>query len=72
MNGVRTSYLVRWRGYPPAWDSWQPRAQLIVDVPGLVEKHDETHPLRSKKGRRKMTSPNASTGIARYQSLRPL
>uniref|UniRef100_A0AAV1TW74 Chromo domain-containing protein n=1 Tax=Peronospora matthiolae TaxID=2874970 RepID=A0AAV1TW74_9STRA len=71
LNGVRTSYLVRWRGYPPAWDSWEPRAQLIVDVLGLVEQYDETHPLRSKKGRRKMTSPNASTEIAKCQSLRP-
>uniref|UniRef100_A0AAV1T7I0 Chromo domain-containing protein n=1 Tax=Peronospora matthiolae TaxID=2874970 RepID=A0AAV1T7I0_9STRA len=49
MNGVRTSYLVRWRGYPPAWDSWEPRVQLIVDVLGLFEQYDETHPLRSKK-----------------------
>uniref|UniRef100_A0AAV1T2Q5 Chromo domain-containing protein n=1 Tax=Peronospora matthiolae TaxID=2874970 RepID=A0AAV1T2Q5_9STRA len=63
-NGVRTSYLFRWRGYPPAWDSWEPRAQLIDDGIGLVDQYDETHPLRLKKGRRKTTSPNASTGIA--------
>uniref|UniRef100_A0AAV1T068 Chromo domain-containing protein n=1 Tax=Peronospora matthiolae TaxID=2874970 RepID=A0AAV1T068_9STRA len=50
VNGVRTSYLVRWRGYPPAWDSWEHRAQLIVDVLGLVKQYDETHPLRLKKG----------------------
>uniref|UniRef100_A0AAV1T4V9 Chromo domain-containing protein n=1 Tax=Peronospora matthiolae TaxID=2874970 RepID=A0AAV1T4V9_9STRA len=71
VKGVRTSYLVRWRGYPPAWDSLEPRAQLIVDFLGLVEQYDETHPLRLKKGRRKTTSPNASTGIAKCQSLRP-
>uniref|UniRef100_A0AAV1TAW9 Chromo domain-containing protein n=1 Tax=Peronospora matthiolae TaxID=2874970 RepID=A0AAV1TAW9_9STRA len=47
VNGVRTSYLVRWRGYPPAWDSWEPRTHLIVDVLGLVEQYNETHPLRS-------------------------
>uniref|UniRef100_A0AAV1V1V4 Chromo domain-containing protein n=1 Tax=Peronospora matthiolae TaxID=2874970 RepID=A0AAV1V1V4_9STRA len=70
MNGVQTSYPVRWRGYPPSWDSWEHRAQLIADVLGLVEQYDETHPLRSKKGRRKTTSSNASTGIARCQSLR--
>uniref|UniRef100_A0AAV1TRI5 Chromo domain-containing protein n=1 Tax=Peronospora matthiolae TaxID=2874970 RepID=A0AAV1TRI5_9STRA len=71
VNGVRMSYLFRWRGYPPAWDSWEPRAQLIVDVHGLVEHSDETHPLRLKKCRRKTTSPNASTEIAKFQSLRP-
>uniref|UniRef100_A0AAV1TLP9 Chromo domain-containing protein n=1 Tax=Peronospora matthiolae TaxID=2874970 RepID=A0AAV1TLP9_9STRA len=59
--GVRTSYLVHWRGYPPEWDSWESRVRLIVDVLGLVEQYDETHPLRSKKVRRKTTSPNAST-----------
>uniref|UniRef100_A0AAV1UCQ4 Chromo domain-containing protein n=1 Tax=Peronospora matthiolae TaxID=2874970 RepID=A0AAV1UCQ4_9STRA len=71
VNGVRTSYLVRWRGCPPAWDSWEPRAQMIVDVLGLVEQYDETHPLRLKKGRRKTTSLNASTGVAKCRSLRP-
>uniref|UniRef100_A0AAV1U9E7 Chromo domain-containing protein n=1 Tax=Peronospora matthiolae TaxID=2874970 RepID=A0AAV1U9E7_9STRA len=71
VNDVQTSYLFRWRGYPPAWDSWEPRAQLIVDVLDLVEQYDETHPLRSKKGRRKTTFPNVSTGIAKCQSLRP-
>uniref|UniRef100_A0AAV1TCM9 Chromo domain-containing protein n=1 Tax=Peronospora matthiolae TaxID=2874970 RepID=A0AAV1TCM9_9STRA len=71
VNGVRTSYLVRWRGYRPAWNSWESRVQLIVDVLGLVEQYAETHPLRSKNGRRKTTSSNASTGIAKLQSLRP-
>uniref|UniRef100_A0AAV1TY60 Chromo domain-containing protein n=1 Tax=Peronospora matthiolae TaxID=2874970 RepID=A0AAV1TY60_9STRA len=71
MIGVRTSYLVRYRGYPLAWDSWEPRAQLIVNELGLVEQYDETHPLRLNKGRRKMTSPSSSTGIAKCKSLRP-
>uniref|UniRef100_A0AAV1T3J3 Chromo domain-containing protein n=1 Tax=Peronospora matthiolae TaxID=2874970 RepID=A0AAV1T3J3_9STRA len=70
VNDVRTSYLVRLRGYLPAWDSWEPRAQLILNVLGLVEQYDETHPLRSKKGRQKTTSLNASTGVAKCQSLR--
>uniref|UniRef100_A0AAV1US91 Chromo domain-containing protein n=1 Tax=Peronospora matthiolae TaxID=2874970 RepID=A0AAV1US91_9STRA len=71
LNGVRTSYLVRWCGYTQAWDSWEPRAQLIAEVLGLIEQYDETHPLRLKKGRRKSTSPNASTRTARCQSIRP-
>uniref|UniRef100_A0AAV1UQU3 Chromo domain-containing protein n=1 Tax=Peronospora matthiolae TaxID=2874970 RepID=A0AAV1UQU3_9STRA len=71
LNGIRTTYLVRWRGYPPAWDSWEPRSQLIVDATHLVEQYDETYQLRSRKGRRKMTSPNASTGTAKCPSLQP-
>uniref|UniRef100_A0AAV1TSQ8 Chromo domain-containing protein n=1 Tax=Peronospora matthiolae TaxID=2874970 RepID=A0AAV1TSQ8_9STRA len=46
VNGVRTIYLVRWRGYSPAWDRWEPRAQLIVDFMVLVKTCDETNPLR--------------------------
>ena len=71
VNGERTSYLVRWQGYPPSWDSWEPRAQLMADVQGLVEQYDETHPQVQKTGRRKTTGPSANKGIARGQSLRP-
>ena len=45
VKGHRTSYLVRWRGYPPSHDSWEPRSQLLVDVEGLVRQYDETHPM---------------------------
>uniref|UniRef100_A0AAV1U2T1 Chromo domain-containing protein n=1 Tax=Peronospora matthiolae TaxID=2874970 RepID=A0AAV1U2T1_9STRA len=68
VNGVRTSYLVRWRGYPSAWVNWVPRAQLIADVLGLVEQYDETHPLRLKKGRRKTTS---RTRVQGFQIVNP-
>uniref|UniRef100_A0AAV1US66 Chromo domain-containing protein n=1 Tax=Peronospora matthiolae TaxID=2874970 RepID=A0AAV1US66_9STRA len=71
VNGVRTSYIVYWRGYPSAWDSWEHRSRMIVDVLGLVEQYDETHQLRLKKCRRKTTSPNVSTRIAKCQSFRP-
>uniref|UniRef100_A0AAV1TWJ3 Chromo domain-containing protein n=1 Tax=Peronospora matthiolae TaxID=2874970 RepID=A0AAV1TWJ3_9STRA len=68
VNGVRTSYLVRWCAYPQAWDSWKPRAQLIADVLGLVENYDETHLLRSKKGLQK-TPPR--TRVQGLQGVNP-
>ena len=48
VKGHRTSYLVRWRGYPPSHDSWEPRSQLLVDIEGLIRQYDETHPMDQK------------------------
>ena len=67
-KGQRTSYLVRWRGYPPSHDSWEPRSQLIVDVEGLVRQYNETHPI-VRKDHRGTHAPGASKSIAKRQSL---
>uniref|UniRef100_A0AAV1V563 Chromo domain-containing protein n=1 Tax=Peronospora matthiolae TaxID=2874970 RepID=A0AAV1V563_9STRA len=48
VNGRRKSYLVRWCGYPPYWDAWEPRSQLMIDVLGLVEQYDAAHPVAQK------------------------
>ena len=68
VNGVRTSYFVSWRGYPPTRDSWEPHAQLIADVLGLVEQYDETHPLRPKGAAEKRLP---RTRIQELQSVNP-
>ena len=43
VKGRQTSYLVRWRGYPPSADSREPRSKLMLDVLGLVEKYEKAH-----------------------------
>ena len=48
VKGQRTSYLARWRGYPPSHDNWVRGAQLMIDVEGLVHQYDETHPMNQK------------------------
>ena len=48
VKGRRTSYLVRWRGYPPSADTWEPRYQLLVDVLSLEEQYDKAHPMAKK------------------------
>ena len=68
MKGQRTSYLVRWRGYPPSHDSWEPRSELIVDIEGLVRQYDEAHPM-DQKVHRKTRAPGACKAIAKRQSL---
>uniref|UniRef100_A0AAV1TX21 Chromo domain-containing protein n=1 Tax=Peronospora matthiolae TaxID=2874970 RepID=A0AAV1TX21_9STRA len=69
VNGRRTSYLVRWRGYPPSWDTWEPRSQLMIDVLGLVEQYDAAHPV-SQKDRWRNSSRHGRKGISGCQSLR--
>ena len=44
-KGRQRAYLVRWRGFPPSHDSWEPRHVLIEDVPDLVSDYDRTHHL---------------------------
>jgi hypothetical protein len=43
--GKRTAaaYLVRWRGYPPSSDSWEPESTLLSDVPDLVTDYNRQH-----------------------------
>uniref|UniRef100_A0AAV1SZS5 Chromo domain-containing protein n=1 Tax=Peronospora matthiolae TaxID=2874970 RepID=A0AAV1SZS5_9STRA len=62
VNGRRTSYLVRWRGHPPSWDTWEPRSQLMIDVLGMVEQYDAAHPVLQKDRRRK-SSRHGRKGI---------
>uniref|UniRef100_A0AAV1UNI9 Chromo domain-containing protein n=1 Tax=Peronospora matthiolae TaxID=2874970 RepID=A0AAV1UNI9_9STRA len=69
VNGRRTSYLVRWRGYPPSWDTREPRSQLMTDILGLVEQYDTAHPVLQKDRRRK-SSRHGRRGISGCQSLR--
>uniref|UniRef100_A0AAV1V0B9 Chromo domain-containing protein n=1 Tax=Peronospora matthiolae TaxID=2874970 RepID=A0AAV1V0B9_9STRA len=53
VNGRRMSYLVRWRGYPSSWDTWEPRSQLMIDVLSLIKQYDAAHPVPQKDRRRK-------------------
>ena len=64
-KGRRTSYLVRWSGYPPYADSWEPRSQLLVDILGLVEQYDKAHPM-PKKVHRGTNAQRACRGIANH------
>jgi len=41
LNGRRTEYLVRWLGYGPEQDSWEPAAHLL-NAPDVVAQYNAT------------------------------
>lgn len=44
---ARRRYRVRWLGFPPSSDTWEPRDQLRRDVPDLVREYDASLPTGS-------------------------
>ncbi|KAE8914158.1 hypothetical protein PF010_g23659 [Phytophthora fragariae] len=43
-------YRVRWLGFPPAEDTWDPRTRLVEDVPDIVKEYETTLALISDDG----------------------
>ena len=65
--GSRTSYLVQWRSDPSSRNRWEPRCQLMLDVPSRVEKYDQKHPLM--ENHRLTNDRRVRKGIVSAQSL---
>jgi len=41
-QGSRRQYLVRWEGFDPAWDTWEPREHMLEDAPEAVNEFEMT------------------------------
>ncbi|KAE9171307.1 hypothetical protein PF002_g29856 [Phytophthora fragariae] len=43
-------YRVRWLGFPPAENTWEPRTRLVEDIPDIVKEYETTLALISDDG----------------------
>ncbi|KAE9201080.1 hypothetical protein PF005_g15093 [Phytophthora fragariae] len=39
-RATETYYRVRWLGFPPAEDTWEPRKRLMEDIPDIVKEYE--------------------------------
>ncbi|KAE8957002.1 hypothetical protein PR001_g31532 [Phytophthora rubi] len=46
-RATETYYRVRWLGFPPAEDTWEPRKRLEEDIPDIVKEYEATLTLIS-------------------------
>ncbi|NJI21368.1 chromo domain-containing protein, partial [Aeromonas veronii] len=42
-------FRIRWRGFPPQHDTWEPRNVLMEDVPDMVKEYETQHALPARR-----------------------
>ncbi|NJI21336.1 chromo domain-containing protein, partial [Aeromonas veronii] len=48
-NPQGARFRIRWRGFPPHRDTWEPRNVLLEDVPEMVRAYEEQYALAQRK-----------------------
>jgi hypothetical protein len=39
----RIYFLIKWKGFPSSYNSWEPRSELIKDIPILIKEFEKSN-----------------------------
>ena len=53
-RGNVEGYIIRWKNYKPTDDTFEPRENLLIDIPKMIEKFDKEHKVEWVKSRGKV------------------
>jgi len=68
-SGRKWYYRVRWKGFSPRDDSWEPEDRLRQDVPDIVDQYEQIQAEKATRGKRQLIPAENPDGQQRRENI---